>query len=71
MARKQRERVGAAGAAALLGIKRTSWNSLVAKRKAPAPDGREEISDHPWWYVASVCAYRDGRPGRGFRGDLQ
>jgi hypothetical protein len=67
-------RVGAAGAAAIMGIKRTSWGALVsAKRRlrsgAPTPDGHEEISGHPWWYVSTVERYRDSRPGQGFRTD--
>ena len=67
-------RVGARGAAEIMGIGRTSWGAMVSanrriKTGAPEPDGHEEISGHPWWYVSTVERYRDTRPGRGFRTD--
>ena len=69
-----KRRVGSRGAAEIMGMRRKSWGALVSANRraltgAPAPDGYEEISGHPWWYVATVEAFRASRPGQGFRTD--
>lgn len=67
----ERKRVGNAGAAALLGVKAVTWRKSVSEGYAPPPDGRETFGGSPWWFEDTVTAYRDSRPGRGHRSDLE
>lgn len=52
-------------AAARAGIKPATWRHYVHKGLAPTPDGREEVSGHPWWWEATVDQWMVSRPGRG------
>lgn len=57
----------AAQAAKRLGIRTPTWFAYVYRDQAPPPDGREELSGKPWWYVSTVDRYereRKGTPGR-------
>lgn len=58
-------------AAARAGIKPATWRHYVHKGLAPTPDGREEVSGHPWWWETTVDRWLAARPGRGARTDLR
>ena len=64
------EKLTANRAAALAGVKPNTWRAYVAREQAPQPDGREELSGHPYWLASTVLAWKAGRPGQGTRTDL-
>lgn len=52
-----------------LGITPATWRSYRARHDAgvPEPDGREPLTDTPYWYRRTFTAWRDQRQGRGWR----
>jgi hypothetical protein len=60
--------------AALLGIKRNTWLSYVARYQgnpAPQPDGREELSGKPWWYRKTITEWDGPRRGQAWRNGVR
>jgi hypothetical protein len=43
------------------------------KRHAPPPDGTDVEKGHarPWWWESTIDAWKEIRPGRGHRTDLE
>lgn len=63
MATKEDQRLTALAVAQRLGVQRDTWFAWVHRGRAPAPDGREELSNKPWWYASTVDAWNSsGRP---------
>jgi hypothetical protein len=58
-------------AAEMAGVRPNTWRAYVARGHAPAPDGREELSRHPYWLETTVSAWKASRPGPGARTDLR
>jgi predicted DNA-binding transcriptional regulator AlpA len=53
-----------------LGVAADTWWSWVTRHRAPQPDGREPLSNKPWWWASTVDAWDADRP-RGARMDLR
>jgi hypothetical protein len=66
----KRQKLTAALAAELAGVKPNTWRAYVARGQAPSPDGREELSRHPYWLESTVRSWVRSRPGPGTRTDL-
>ena len=64
------KKLTAAMAAAMVGVKPNTWRAYVARGHAPAPDGREELSQHPFWLESTVREWEANRPGPGARTDI-
>ena len=56
-------------AAAVAGVKPSTWRDYVAKGRAPLPNGK--IGNSNWWYRSTVEQWKASRPGRGARTDLR
>lgn len=65
-----RKRITAKQAAEMVGVKPATWRAYVNRGQAPGPDGREDLSGHPYWFESTVAQYAKTRPGRGARTDL-
>lgn len=50
-------------AAAYLGIARSTWTTYRSDGRTPDPDGW--LGNSPWWYAATLDAWKATRPGRG------
>jgi hypothetical protein len=57
-------------AARVYGVQPDTWRKMVQRGQAPNPDGREPLSDRPYWRRETVVKARDAKPGHGFRSDL-
>jgi len=56
------ERLTARMVATRLGVELDTWWAWVTRRQAPQPDGREELSNKPWWYASTIERWEGRRP---------
>lgn len=60
--------LGVADVAALTGIARSTISSYRSRGRMPTADG--STPEGPWWYVDTIRAWAQSRPGQGARTDL-
>lgn len=72
------EPISSTEAADIVGIKRSTWRSYVARGQAPAPDYPHDAHGAltprfpgPWWKQSTIEAWTMSRPGAGARTDLR
>lgn len=58
------QRLTALAVAQRLGVQRDTWFAWVYRGRAPAPDGREPLSQKPWWYASTVDRWNANRRPR-------
>lgn len=58
------EQLTALTAAQRLGVKRDTFWAWVTRGQAPAPDGREPLSNKPWWFASTIDEWNASRPSR-------
>jgi hypothetical protein len=63
------DKLRAADAAGLAGIRTATWTAYVSRGQAPKPDGHYDQRT-PWWYRSTIEQWRTARPGQGSRTDL-
>ncbi len=64
-------------AAAFVGVAASTWRGYCTeapgrRRQAPLPDGTDIEAGHarPWWWESTDKRWKEQRPGRGHRTDL-
>jgi hypothetical protein len=72
---RRSSRLNATDVASKIGVTTSTWRAYVARQHprgnpAPKPDGREELSNAPFWYVSTIESWMARRTGPGKRTDL-